>query len=137
MPESREGRSTLPAQQHFARGYARVAADAQRAAPRRGYALALGIVSESPSPRGHPCDGRDNVRIRLRCQGDLGIRDGDLRCPAWGGCAQQQQAQGGAPGDQDILAVGLGVDRGIPPPASAWRQPQRLRTMASSQGDKG
>src|SRR5262245_1313182 len=34
-----------------------------------------------------------------------------------GGGAQQQQAQGGAPEGQGVLAVGLGVDRRIPPPA--------------------
>ena len=30
---------------------------------------------------------------------------------------EQHQAQGGAPEDQSILAIGLGVDRGIPSPA--------------------
>jgi len=42
--------------------------------------------SEGTGPRGRPCDGRHDVRIRLRCQGDLGIRAGHLRCPAWGIC---------------------------------------------------
>jgi len=53
--------------------------------------------------------------IGLRSQGALGIRDGHLRRAAWRGHAEQQQAKGGAPGGQGILAVGLGIDRGIPP----------------------
>ena len=76
------------------------------------------------------------MRIRLRGQGVLGIRDGDLWRPAWGRCAQQQQTQGRAPEGQGVLAVGLGVDRGIPSPAIRFEFGDNDRALFADMMDR-